>query len=552
LKKYIQLIIFAVFATQIVFGQFNLKQNIKLNKYNISYLSEEPGLRSNIINCIAIQGDKTTWIGTGQGISVMHDSLSIFTIDTLHIVPNSPDDSDTLRFLFDSIPSMAVQGSLLTLSASTRENGDPIGTGIYLTKDGLENEIEWTKYNQPIEDKGDSLASIGDGFFKARPIVGTRGNVTYDMDIGGDYLWITSWYGGLRRLDLNTMDIWERIPLPLDSTIELNTCDDNQYELIDEKLTLKDFYLDSDDPERGGNHNHKAFSVLAYGDTVWVGTVNGINRGILGDNGCVAWNHYSHPADNLSGNWVLSIAKQEYNNERIIWAVTVNVILPTEKRSVSFTKDDGETWEIVEQLIDERCHDISVQGSTVLIASDSGLWRTHNGNNWDLIPPAVEATPISSNEILNNTVYSVAVDEREYFANPIIWIGTPDGLARSYTSNSSNWQIYRAEYDVEKTYAYPNPFSPYSHNQLNGDGWVRFNTTGTSVQQVDLNIYNFALEKVYSERFDWQSNPGAVKWNGRDEQDELVANGVYFINLRFSEGENSVNEDHWLKLVVVK
>ncbi len=527
-----------------------MKQDFRLNKINSAYLSEEPGLHSNIISCIALQGDMTTWIGTGQGISVMHDSISIFTLDTLHLVADDPNDSDTLRFLFDSIAAMAVQNDILAVSATSQEDGIPLGTGIYITKDGLDDKIEWNRFDQPIDSDGDSIAIFGLGYFIARPLIGTRGVVSYDMTINDDYLWITSWYGGLRRLNLTKMDKWERIPLPLDSLEELNTCDESQYEMIDDKLTLSDYYWDSSDPY--GNHNHKAFSVLAYGDTVWAGTANGINRGILGEDGCINWRHFSHPTDNLSGNWVLSIAKQEYNSERTIWAVTVNAILPSEQRSVSFTKDDGESWEIVEELIGERCHDISVQGSTVFIASDSGLWKTNDGNNWELIPPAVEATPVSSNEILNNTVYSVAADNRDYFGKPLIWIGTPDGLARSYNFTAENWQIYRAEYDKNETYVYPNPFSPYSHNQLNGDGWVRFNTGDHTIQQVDMNVYNFALEKVYSEKFDWQINPGAVKWNGRDNKGKLVSNGVYFVNLQFSENANSAIEDHWVKLVVVK
>ncbi|MFC1527714.1 hypothetical protein ACFL5D_03115 [Candidatus Neomarinimicrobiota bacterium] len=523
-----------------------------MTKINSAYLNEEPGLRSNMINCIALQGDMTTWIGTGQGISVMHDSISIFTLDTLHLTQNNPNDPDTLRFLFDPIASMSVQGDLLALSGASQENGIPMGTGIYLTENGLSEQIKWKRYNQPVDALDDSLAEIGVGYFNARPVSKALTNVTYDMDIGGNYLWIVSWAGGLRRLDLSKMDYWERIPLPLDSLEELTTCDESIYESIDNKLIINNYEMDSSDPEQGGNHNHKGFSVLAYGDTVWVGTANGINRGILGENSCVDWHHFSHPKDKLSGNWVLSIAKQEYNDERIIWAVTVNAILPSEQRSVSFTRNDGDSWEIVEALIGERCHDISILGSTVLIASDNGLWKSDDGTNWDLIPPAVEATPVSSNEILNNSVYSVAADNREYFGKSLIWIGTPDGLARSYNSAGNNWQIYRAEYDKEKIYAYPNPFSPYSHNQLNGDGWVRFNVGDSSVQKVYLNIYNFALEEVHSEKFDWQNNPGAVKWNGRDKRGELVANGVYFVNLQFSESENSTEKKHWLKLVVVK
>ncbi len=530
---------------QVGFGQPKPIPHFKLSRINSSYLSEEPGLRSNVINCIAIQGDRTTWVGTGQGISVLHDSTSIFTLDTMNLVNDEP------RVLFDAITSMAVQDKVIAFASSTRdENGTPLGTGIYITEDGLSDNIEWTWFDQPTDSEGDSLATFGEGYFRALPITVKQANVSYNSAISEDYLWISSWAGGLRRLDLTIMDKWERIPLPPDSIKELNTCDENQYELINDKLILKNFYLNPRDPDGGGNHNHKGFSVLAYGDTVWVGTANGINRGILGENGCVDWRHFSHPSDNLSGNWVLSIAKQEYNNERIIWAVTVNAVLASEQRSVSFTRDDGENWEIVEALVGERCHNIAVQGSTVLIASDSGLWKSDDGNNWELIPPAVEATPVSSNEILSNTVNAVAADNR--FDNQFYWIGTPDGLARSFNSRAANWQIYRAEYDKEKIYAYPNPFSPYSHNQLNDDGWVRFNTGVFSVRQVDLNIYNFALEEVYSERFDRQINHGTLKWNGRDNRGELVSNGVYFVNLQFPKSDNSTKEDHWVKLVIVK
>lgn len=546
MKSNHKILVISSLIAQIIFAQSEPISNFKISNVKSTYLSEEPGLRSNIINCIAIQGDKTTWIGTGQGMAILHDSTSIFSLDTMHLVNEEP------RFLFDSIASIAVKDNLLAISASSRENGIPIGTGIYISEDGLSNNIEWQRFDQPVDALGDSIAELGDRYFLARPVTKALTNVSYDIDISGNYLWTVSWAGGLRRLDLSKMEKWERVPLPLDSLKDLNTCDEDRYTLIDGNLILRDYYTDSSDPEQGGNHNHKGFSVLAYGDTVWVGTANGINRGILGENGCVNWRHFSHPDDNLSGNWVLSIAKQEYNNERIIWASTVNAVLPTEQRSVSFTRNDGETWEIVEDLIGERCHDISVSGPTVLIASDSGLWKSNDRENWTLIPPAVEATPISSDEILNNSVYSVTADNRDYFSKPLIWIGTPDGLARSYSSIGDNWQIYRAENDKEKVYAYPNPFSPYSHNQLNEDGWVRFNTGGFSVHQVDLNIYNFALELVYSEKFDWQSNPGAVKWSGRDERDKLVANGVYFVNLRFSESDNSDKEDHWIKLAVVK
>ena len=522
-----------------------LGQNPPISKIYLSDQSDgEIGLRSNIINCIAIQGPNTTWVGTGQGISVMRDSVNIYSLDTMRIVNGEP------RSMFDSIASMSVQDDIFSFASLTSIEGDPAGTGIYLTENGLTDELEWYRFDQPIDSTGVALAEFGLGYFEARPVIGTRGVVTYSMDINDNYLWITSWYGGLRRLDLDQKTEWQRIPLPLDSVETLITCDYGQYVESDNKLVLKDYYWDSSDPD--GNNNHKTFAVLAYGDTVWVGTANGINRGILRTEDCIDWQHYFHPNDSLSGNWVIDIAKQEYDGKRRIWAVTVNALLDTERQSISYTDDDGESWKIVDELRNIRCHDIAVQDSNIFVASEVGLWKSVNGRNWELIQPAVEATPLSSDEILSNTVYSVAADNREYFTFPIVWIGTPDGLARSFNKSADNWQIYRAVNYQTEIYAYPNPFSPYSHNQLNGDGWVRFNTGETLIGSVKLDIYNFAMGKVYSEAFDWRTNPGAVKWNGRDQNGELVANGVYFIHLKLSDDLNNIDEEHWVKLVVVK
>ena len=302
----------------------------------------EQGLKSNIINCIALQGDQKTWIGTGQGLSFMNDSVTVFTIDTMRII------NEDSRFVYDAIVALNTQDSSIVFSSMTSQDGDPIGTGIYLSENGLSDNTEWLRFDQPIDSENDSIAQFGPGYFIARPLVGTRGVVSYSMDIEQEYLWITSWYGGLRRLKLDGMSEWERIPLPYDDQEALITCDTNLYKEENGKLILEDYKWDSSDPE--GNHNHKTFSVLVHGDTVWVGTANGINHGIVGQNGCVDWQHYFHPNDSLSGNWVLDIAKQEVNGNRKIWAVTVNARLETEDRSVSFTEDDGQNWQIIDAL----------------------------------------------------------------------------------------------------------------------------------------------------------------------------------------------------------
>ena len=76
----------------------------------------------------------------------------------------------------------------------------------------------------------------------------------------------------------------------------------------------------------------------AISDTIWVGTENGINRGEIirtrepgaGPGGtdkitrCIEWVHYRFPEDGLSGNFVVGLAKQSWNNRTTIWAATMN------------------------------------------------------------------------------------------------------------------------------------------------------------------------------------------------------------------------------------
>jgi len=59
-------------------------------------------------------------------------------------------------------------------------------------------------------------------------------------------------------------------------------------------------------------------------------------------------------------------------------------------------------------------------------------------------------------------------------------------------------------------------------------------------------VYNFAMEKVYQASYDRRTANGTLKWDGRDSNGRLVANGVYFIKLDYDV------KTEWLKLIVVK
>ena len=513
---------------------------------------------SNVVTEVILQENQAVWLGTGLGVSVIRDSL---TVETL---PSSAEliEGNVGTLLPDGgISAMAVsgQGSVMLIAVAGSENDIPVGKGVAFTTNATDSVINWTYYEQPIDGKDAILPPFGEiGYIEALPITVPQANVTYDVAFSDEFAWIASWAGGLRRYNLSDKS-WERVPVPMDDQFELTTCADTSYKHNDDgDLVLKDFYYNPRDPIDGGNHNHKTFSVLTYGDTIWVGTANGINRGIFGAGNCVDWEHYSYPTYGLSGNFVVGIALQMHKGKRVIWAATVNADDPTEQRGVSYTINDGLSWNTA--LLGERVYNITAHDSLVFAATANGLWKTEDGINWARYKPARQAIPVpntsihSTDEVLANEVYSVAFDSRPYYGDNSIWIGTGDGAAHSYDLDGLNWKIFRAEYDQNEDYAYPNPFSPYTHNVIGGDGYVRFHTnewSGTFV--IDLDVYNFAMEKVFAGSFDRRNaSSGALKWNGRDTQGRIVNNGVYFVKLNYPENQTSKPSAHWVKLIVVK
>ena len=310
-----------------------------------------------------------------------------------------------------------------------------------------------------------------------------------------------------RRYDLDEGN-WENIPLPMDNQDSLSLCEG--FDDIDAfgRPLLSGFYLNPRDPSDGGNHNHKAFSVKAYGDTIWVGTANGINKGFLIDewvqldNGesttlnCIEWEHYSFPNDGLSGNFVVGIERQLWRGKSTIWAATMNADTPGETRGVSYTRDNGLTWNTT--LLGERVYNIFAKDSLVLVSSQNGLWKSYDGENWAKYSPAIDTSFMVQSQILTDIVYTSVYDDRRGVES--LWIGTANGAANSLDLQGSSWDIFQTQYDTTDFYAYPNPFSPLNHNQLNGEGYVRFNTGTIANAQIELDIFNFAMEKFLKKK----------------------------------------------------
>ncbi|MBL7010408.1 MAG: hypothetical protein ISR82_04230 [Candidatus Marinimicrobia bacterium] len=556
------------FIQVVLFMNLSFPQGLLPGTYKMSLVdfdtSAYQGLRSNSISDIVPLGDTLVWLGTGAGLAVLRDTSSIYTITSNSVAEAGQLSNETPA---GGVSALAASQNTLFAAFATTVADTTFGNGLIYSTDATGNSIDWTYFDQPVDTEADSLAPFAKRFFKTLPITVSGFNVTYDAAISGNYIWITSWAGGLRRYNIS-QKVWERVPLPEDNDQILFTCESSNYEDTQSGDVLKDFYLNPRDPWDGvspksdklhayGHHNHKAFSVIAYSDTVWVGTANGINRGIIGANGCVDWTHYSPTTAGLSGGFVVALTLQEYQGYQIVWAATV-AAQPGETNAASYSLDGGDTWHTT--LQGERVYNMTAADSIVLVASRSGLWKTVTDNPldvakpWAKYNPAKQAILIGStetyrmDELLNDAVLGVAYDIRPFYtSSATIWIGSWDGLARAMDPHGMNWQIYRTNFDADKVYAYPNPFSPYEHNQVGGSGYVHIHADVKISFVVKMDIFNFAMESVHSKNFDRrQATTGSIKWDGKDSNGRVVDNGTYFIRLEYDQ------KIKWMKLIVIK
>ncbi|MFL2983237.1 MAG: WD40/YVTN/BNR-like repeat-containing protein [Candidatus Neomarinimicrobiota bacterium] len=555
-------------AIKLLFFSVMLAQSYAPKNFALSSVVQDTfiseGLLSNMVAEVRLMGDSLTWLGTGKGLA-LHDGHYIYNH---HYTVDSLTDGEITNFVpYGGIPAIAVMNDTLAVAYSGDNGTIQVGHGITITYDANavsdSSGISWKYLQQPMDLDSDTLMAFGPGFFQSLPVTVPEANVTYDVFLYGDYLWTASWAGGLRRYHLHENN-WEVVPMPMDNQDSLSLCNDfdeleDPFPNMPYNAFLTGYSLNPRDPIDGGNHNHKAFSILVHRDTIWAGTANGINRGIIVNEwqndatgspqyiNCIEWVHYTYQNSNLSGNFVVGLARQFWNGNTTIWAATMNADTPGEVRGLSYTRDGGLTWETA--LLGERIYNIATKDSLVLASSQSGLWKSFDGVNWAVFKPAIDTTFMSQSQILTDVVYASAIDERN--DETTLWIGTSDGAALSSDLEGASWTIFQTEYDSSDFYAYPNPFSPWNHNQMGGDGYVRFHT-GTIVNtDIELDIFNFGMEKVFQTNFNLNSYDGALKWNGRDMNGVYVHNGVYFIRFKYAP-PNQSPQYFWDKLIVVK
>ncbi|MGE5315958.1 MAG: hypothetical protein ACM3Q4_14795 [Acidobacteriota bacterium] len=484
-------------------------------------------INSNSVTDIVVNG-QTIWLGTGKGLARSTDGGT-----TWKSYYNTP------GFGTEDVSAITVRGSDIWVATahSTEDNGQslPVGSGLHHSTDGGET---WEHFPQPVDSNKTGIDTLYYNPYspiRALPITTEINNITYDIAATDSAVWITS-FAGMVRTSTDKGRTWIRVIIPPDTLDSISPKDTLKFDLAPSggRLELK------------GSLNHRAFSVLAENSsTIWIGTAGGINKSTDGGR---SWRKFTHQNQSspISGNFVVALAKQPSTG--ILWAGTVNTSA-LEERGISFTSDSGATWKTA--LRGEFVHGIGFNGNTVYAGTDNGLFRsTDLGTSWSRTGIIYDAA--TKQRMVAPKFYSIAAQ------GSVMWFGSDQGIARTLddgtTPFGSSWTILRTAYPLASktsTYAYPNPFSP-------DDEVVRIHyssaSAGSSVSGqafgVTIRIFDYGMNLV---RTLIQNAPRTSSreqdeiWDGRDNNNNQVANGVYFYQVIVEKGDPV-----WGKIIVLQ
>lgn len=380
----------------------------------------------------------------------------------------------------------------------------PAGGGVGYSAD---NGQSWCWFEQPKD------LTVEESY---EPTTTHVQNITYDLAITEDAVWIASFGGGLRKF-ISEEQRWQVI-----------TVDGYPFDAL-------------------GNLSHRAFSVIYDGETLWVGTAGGIHKSYDGGLNWVTFSHQNQDQP-ISGNFIVALAKQKTATRELIWAATWPTTTEsgdeTEFKAVSKSDDGGLSWTTM--LENESAHNFAFRDSVVYIATDNGLYMSPDyGETWAIYPRIYDAK-------INRTLYSNEINCVATGPEEALWVGTSDGIGMT-CDNGLNWSIFQThvipgEAGEPMTYACPNPFASLPHGESSDDLRCRFVYPANHLTQVTVSIYDFGMNLVKS--LDYHvTSPGQQAepaWNGTNDIGDRVANGVYFYRVHVSgEGE------YWGKVMVL-
>ncbi len=466
----------------------------------------------NSADRILIQDKNTIWLGTGSGLSKSTDNGLTWT-----------NFRDVKPFNKESISALGYYDNTIWVATWHMEypfnDPVPVGSGLKYSKDGGSS---WTEIAQPVDKQTDTVFIYGNNKLRALPITIGQGNFTYQFAFTKSAVWIVSYYAGLRK-STDMGKTWQRVLLPSDNINSIKPTDVINFELSSSagKLGYQN------------NLNHRAFSIKAVGDdTLYVGTAGGINKST---DGGISWTKFNHTnqAKPISGNHILALDRNAVDGT--IWAATLKAEDLSEFTAVSYSTDGGRSWEIT--LADEKIRDFGFKTyasgrSDVFAAAESGLYRSNsNGKSWIAAPRIMDSQ--TKLELKQTKFLSVEANMLNN-TDAEIWIGTDDATAKTTevntTSWSDNWKLFissSGSVAKSESFAFPNPFQPSKEV-------VRIKYSLENAATVTLRIFDFGMNlvKTVLQNASRTMNPEQLDyWDGKDESNQIVTNGVYFYRL---------------------
>lgn len=471
---------------------------------------------SNSVSHMTNRDSTLIWIGTGKGLAKSVDRGGSWV-----------NYRNVSAFANSSIFAIALRGDTVWSSTGFTQDIDDnraVQTGSGFTF-SLDNGMTWTHRGQTLDAPDDSIVNYGINRVTFLPIVVDEQNVTFDIALSSNSVWVAGWSSGIRKSsDLG--QTWQRVVLPSDNLNSIAPAD-----------TLVSYVVD---PRR--HNNFLGFAVFVQNDTtIWAGTAGGVNKSTDGGS---SWTRFSvsNQASPILANWVIAIAGQQIDTTYRVWITNWVTGISGEQFGISSTDDGGRIWK--NHLHGIRAYDFSFKGENVYVATEQGLYRSSDrGLNWISSGTIVDAN--TGQQITSRAVFSVGV------IGDTILCGTGDGIARTIDNASQpfgfRWDVLRSYQPVGSSntvYAYPNPFSP-------DDEIVRIHYgTGGIPRNVTIEIFDFGMSRVRTVVKDAPRGGSSEHdeiWDGRDDSRNQVANGVYFYRVTLDSQDPS-----WGKILVLQ
>ncbi len=372
------------------------------------------------------------------------------------------------------------------------------------------------------------------------------GNYTtiYDINVSDDVIWCSVTNGFLIKSE-NFGLSWRQV--------------------IPKELEPKDDY------ERFIDLNYHGQCIDVYGDTLWVGTFQGMN--LSTDKG-ETWTNFSWPLDGSGnpevdqwpGNFPVAVEHKVVGGKTHLWVASQDYF-GMGKIGICHTDNNGATWEYKKYLNGDSlpynitfghsgASDPAVSDSTVFVATTAGLLVSYDlGENWETMDIR-ESDNLYWDE--DSGVSSVIVVE------DTLWVSSSDGLART-NDWGNTWEIFKgvqrvktidtgnrnvgisSQYDYLndniETYAFPNPFTPSRQNPDYSRTRIQYAIENDA--DISVNIYDYSgklIRELLSSEFRSGGRDYQEVWDGKDGDNNIVPNGVYFYIIKTNKGDSALDK----------